>query len=269
DHPSPREGPGVGRSHPDRSLLQERTRADVRGADPPKGPDVHGQSAGPPVHRGTERRTADGPDAARSADDVQGRVRATRFADLGSSSMTSAGFPISQMRSDISDIASPIAGSFVQIAMSSPRYDESSSGIGWLMRNSLPSTLCMYTGIWKSMWRTSACFRSMRTSSRFSGVKQNAYLRRTPWAAFSTRFGRKRRLRQDLHEPFLVQLLHRRVYPRPRDLRQGGDLACRRGAEIEERQVHPGLVFRQAVLHQLPDPLLVDRHETLRRRGAR
>src|SRR5439155_18960047 len=54
----------------------------------------------------------------------------------------------------------------------------------------------------------------------------------------------ERRLRQDLHEAFLVQLLHRRVYPRPRDLRQGGDLACRRGAEIEERQVHPGLVFR-------------------------
>src|SRR5204863_8674975 len=133
-----------GRAHPDRRRLQARTRADVRGADPPTGLDVSGQSAGHPVQRGTGRRTADGRDAARSADDVQGRVRATRFADLGSSSMTAAGFPISQMRSDISDIASPIAGAFVQIAMSSPRYDESSSGIGWHMRNSLPATLSMY-----------------------------------------------------------------------------------------------------------------------------
>src|SRR2546428_343553 len=36
-----------------------------------------------------------------------------------------------------------IARSSVQIAMSSPRYDESSSGIGWLIRNCLPSKTCM------------------------------------------------------------------------------------------------------------------------------
>src|SRR5205807_1529739 len=72
----------------------------------------------PVVH---ERRTADGSDPAHPADDVQGRVRATRLAGRGSSSMSAAGFPISQIRSDISDIASAIAGSFVQIAMSSPR----------------------------------------------------------------------------------------------------------------------------------------------------
>src|SRR5881409_2804233 len=92
---------------------------------------------------GPERRTEDGPDAAHAATDVQGRVTATRLASRPSSRTSAAGFPISQIRSAISDIASAIAGSSVQIAMSSPRYEESSSGIGWLMRNSLPSNTCM------------------------------------------------------------------------------------------------------------------------------
>ena len=68
---------------------------------------------------------------------------ATRFAARSSSRRSTAGFPISQIRSAISDIASAIAGSSVQMAMSSPRYDESSSGIGWLIRNSFPSNTCM------------------------------------------------------------------------------------------------------------------------------
>ncbi len=59
------------------------------------------------------------------------------------------------------------------------------------MRNSTPSKTCMYTGIMKSMWRTSAWRRSVLTSSRFSGVKQNAYFRRTPCFDFSTSSGEK------------------------------------------------------------------------------
>src|SRR5438309_918555 len=95
------------------------------------------------VDRGSERRAEDGPDAAPAAPHVQGRVTSTRFAARSSSRRSPAGVPISQIRSAISDIASAIARSSVQIAMSSPRYDESSSGIGWLIRNSLPSKTCM------------------------------------------------------------------------------------------------------------------------------
>ena len=52
--------------------------------------------------------------------------------------------------------ADAMAGSSVQIAMSSPRKGESSSGMGWLMRNSLPSTPCRQAGVKKSRWRTAA-----------------------------------------------------------------------------------------------------------------
>src|SRR5207247_1958445 len=138
-----RKGPRVGRPHPDRRFLQERARADVRGAHRAARAHVHGAPARPPADRRPERRTEDGPDPAHAAPDVQGRVTATRFAARSSSRRSTAAFPISQIRSAISDIASAIAGSSVQMAMSSPRYDESSSGIGWLIRNSFPSNTCM------------------------------------------------------------------------------------------------------------------------------
>src|SRR6266704_2208114 len=143
DDAGAREGARMGRPNPDWRLLPERTRADVRRAHRAARADVHGAPAGPPADRGPERRTEDGPDAAHAATDVQGRVTATRLASRPSSRTSAAGFPICQIRSAISDIASAIAGSSVQIAMSSPRYEESSSGIGWLMRNSLPSNTCM------------------------------------------------------------------------------------------------------------------------------
>src|SRR5205807_4655671 len=104
----------MGGSHTDRGVLQERTRPHVRGTDHATRPHVHGQPAGPAGDRGPERRTADGFDPAHPADDVEGGVWATRLAGGGSSSTSAAGLPISQIRSEVSDIASAIAGSFVQ-----------------------------------------------------------------------------------------------------------------------------------------------------------
>src|SRR5437867_2855671 len=78
----------------------------------------------------------------------------------------------------------------------------------------------------------------------------------------------ERRLGQDLDEPFFVELLHRRVDARPRDLRERRNLARRRRAEVQQSQVHAGLVFREAVVRHLPEAVLVDGHEGLRRQGS-
>src|SRR2546428_792055 len=77
----------------------------------------------------------------------------------------------------------------------------------------------------------------------------------------------ERRLGQDLDEPFFVELLHRRIDARPRDLGERRDLARRRRAEVQQGEVHAGLVFRQSVVRHLPEAVLIDGHASLRRRG--
>src|SRR2546428_10820811 len=113
---------GRGGPPPERRFLKKGACADLGGSDCEARANVLRSSAGPPADCGPGRRAEDGPDAADAALDVQGRVTATRFVPRSASRRSAAGFPISQIRSDISDIASAIAGSSVQIAMSSPRY---------------------------------------------------------------------------------------------------------------------------------------------------
>ena len=75
----------------------------------------------------------------------------------------------------------------------------------------------------------------------------------------------ERGLGQDLHEAFFMELLHRRVDPRPRDLGQRGDLAGGRRPQVQQGEVHPGLVLRQPVVRHLPKAILVDGHANRRR----
>src|SRR3972149_3419035 len=67
------------------------------------------------------------------------------------------------------------------------------------------------------------------------------------------------RLGDDLDEPLLVELRHRRVDAGPRDPRVRGDLGRRRGPEVEQGEVHARLILREPVVHELPDALRVDR----------